>query len=74
MTVTYQLHDVVTMKKTHACGENCWQIIRLGMDIRIKCQKCGHAVLLPRARFDHLVRKVILSTAAAKNEKDSHQA
>lgn len=61
MPVTYQLHDVVMMKKQHACGENRWEIIRLGMDIRIKCQKCGHSVLIPRARFDRLVRKVLES-------------
>ncbi len=57
--VDYQLNDVVTMKKPHACGENSWQIIRLGMDIRVKCQNCGHSVLIPRVRFDRLVRKII---------------
>lgn len=61
MTVLYQLHDVVTMKKPHACGENRWEVIRLGMDIRIKCQACGHSVLIPRVRFERLVRKVIES-------------
>ena len=59
MAVEYQLNDVVLMKKSHACGENSWQIIRLGMDIRIKCQKCGHSVLIPRVRFDRMVRKII---------------
>jgi hypothetical protein len=64
MPVAYQLHDVVLMKKQHACGENRWEIIRLGMDIRIKCQKCGHSVLIPRARFDRLVRKVLENAKA----------
>lgn len=59
MTIEYQMNDVVRMKKPHACGENRWKIIRLGMDIRIKCQKCDHSVLIPRARFDRLVRKVL---------------
>lgn len=62
MSVEYQLHDIVRMKKPHACGENQWQIIRLGMDIRIKCQKCQHSVLIPRARFDRMVRKVLVSS------------
>jgi hypothetical protein len=60
MAVDYGLHDIVRMKKPHACGENQWEVIRLGMDIRIKCQKCDHSVLLPRTRFDRLVRKVIV--------------
>ncbi|WP_067622114.1 DUF951 domain-containing protein [Alicyclobacillus acidiphilus] len=65
MPVPYELHDVVRMKKPHACGENLWEIIRLGMDIRIKCKKCGHSVLIPRARFDRLIRKVIIPRQGA---------
>ncbi|MFB5190906.1 DUF951 domain-containing protein [Alicyclobacillus fastidiosus] len=61
MPVEYGMHDIVRMKKPHACGENAWEVIRLGMDIRIKCQKCGHSVLIPRARFDRLVRKVLVA-------------
>lgn len=33
----FALNDVVEMKKGHPCGENKWKIIRVGMDIRIKC-------------------------------------
>lgn len=58
----FQLHDVVEMKKAHPCGENRWQIIRMGMDIRIKCLGCGHSVLLPRRRFEQKMKKVLEST------------
>ena len=30
----YHLGDVVQMKKPHACGENKWEILRMGADIR----------------------------------------
>lgn len=55
----YQLNDVVQMKKQHPCGENRWRIIRLGMDIRIKCEGCGHSVLIPRKRFETKMKKVL---------------
>ena len=55
----FQLNDVVEMKKPHPCGENRWKIIRLGADIRIKCQGCGHSVMLPRREFSKKVKKVI---------------
>ena len=55
----FQLHDVVEMKKQHPCGENRWKIIRMGADIRIKCQGCGHSVMLPRSEFKKKVKKVI---------------
>jgi len=61
--VGYGFGDVVQLKKPHACGANRWKIIRLGMDIRVKCEECGHSVLIPRPRFDRLVRKILLKGA-----------
>lgn len=55
----YGLNDIVQMKKPHPCGENRWKIIRLGMDIRIKCEGCGHSVMIPRKRFDNKMKKVL---------------
>ncbi|SDI39659.1 hypothetical protein SAMN05192534_1434 [Alteribacillus persepolensis] len=55
----FSLHDVVEMKKSHPCGENKWKIIRMGADIRIKCQGCGHSVMLPRREFKKKVKKVL---------------
>ncbi|MYL34446.1 DUF951 family protein [Pontibacillus yanchengensis] len=56
---TYNINDIVQMKKAHPCGENRWRIIRLGMDIRIKCEGCGHSVLIPRRRFESKMKKVL---------------
>ncbi|HEY8364963.1 MAG TPA: DUF951 domain-containing protein [Haloplasmataceae bacterium] len=58
-TKVFQLNDIVTMKKAHPCGENKWQIIRMGADIRIKCLKCGRSVLMPRSEFERKLKKVI---------------
>ena len=55
----YALHDIVEMKKPHPCGVNEWKIIRLGMDIRIKCEGCDHSVMLPRREFAKKMKKVL---------------
>ncbi|WP_407895074.1 DUF951 domain-containing protein [Lacticaseibacillus sp. N501-2] len=55
----YALHDHVLMKKPHACGVNDWEIIRMGMDIKIKCSGCGHIVMLSRHDFDRKMKKVL---------------
>lgn len=55
----FGLHDVVEMKKAHPCGTNKWKIIRLGMDIRIKCMGCEHSVLIPRKEFARKMKKVL---------------
>lgn len=55
----YSLGQVVSLKKMHPCGENRWKIIRMGMDFRLKCEKCGRSVLLPRARFERRVKEIL---------------
>ncbi|GAB4277266.1 MAG: DUF951 family protein [Coriobacteriia bacterium] len=47
-----RLGDVVTLKKPHPCGANAWEVVRLGMDVGLKCAGCGRRVLLPRAEFE----------------------
>ncbi|MGE5559929.1 MAG: DUF951 domain-containing protein [Chloroflexota bacterium] len=54
----YQLGDVVVMKKGHPCGTNRWEVIRTGMDFRLKCLGCGRTVMLPRPEFERAVREV----------------
>ena len=36
----YDIDTLVTMKKGHPCGANLWRIVRLGADIKIKCENC----------------------------------
>ncbi len=55
----YCIGDVVKMKKTHPCGNDEWEVTRVGMDFRIKCLKCGRQVMLPRPKFEKSVKKVI---------------
>ena len=55
----FVLHDIVEMKKPHPCGDNRWEIIRMGMDIRIKCLGCDHRVMLPRREFNKKMKKVL---------------
>ena len=59
MEKNYTLGNLVIMKKGHPCGENLWEIIKLGADIRIKCTKCGRIVIIPRLDLNKRIRKVI---------------
>ena len=53
-----QVGDLVTMRKSHACGSSEWEIVRVGADIGIKCAKCGHRVLLEREYFQRRAREI----------------
>ena len=50
--------DVLEMKKTHPCGSSEWLVLRVGMDFKMRCQGCGHEVMLPRSKAEKNIRKV----------------
>lgn len=59
MIETFSLGDHVAMRKAHACGGNEWEIIRSGADIKLKCCKCGHVVMLDRCDFLRSAKKIL---------------
>ena len=63
----FQLNDIVEMKKQHPCGTNAWKIIRMGADIRIKCEGCQHSVLIPRKEFEKKMKRLIIQQIQSKD-------
>ncbi|TQQ84566.1 DUF951 domain-containing protein [Peptacetobacter hominis] len=59
MPMQLQVGDRVELKKQHACGCKEFEIIRTGMDIKIKCVGCGRIIMLDRETFEKRVRKHI---------------
>ena len=51
MIDAFSLGDKVILKKPHACGENLWEIVRVGADVKLKCMHCGRVVMLDRLEF-----------------------
>ena len=50
--------DVLTMKKTHPCGGATFSVLRIGMDFRLRCETCGHEMMIPRIKAEKNIRKV----------------
>ena len=46
--VDFRMEDVVLLRKPHPCGGYDWVVVRLGADIGLTCDQCGHRVLLDR--------------------------
>ncbi len=53
-----RLGDVLTMKKPHPCGSKKWKVLRVGMDFKLKCEGCGHEVMLPRVKAEKNIRGI----------------
>ena len=59
MITEFRLGDGVVMKKPHACGANAWTIIRVGADVTIKCRQCGRIVMMDRADFVKMAKRLL---------------
>jgi len=54
-----KIGDRAFMKKPHPCGTDIFLIMRVGMDIRMKCTGCGREMLLPRHRAERGIKKIL---------------
>ena len=68
MLVRYEIGDIVKMKKNHPCGADRWEIMRTGIDFRLKCLGCGHFVMIPRPKFEKNVKEILEHKAPEKVE------
>ncbi len=50
-----KLGCILQLKKNHPCGNNKWQVYRLGADVGLKCLGCGHMILIPKVKLEHKI-------------------
>lgn len=53
-----RVDDVLTMKKAHPCGGARFRVLRIGMDFRLRCETCGHELMVPRSKTEKNIRGV----------------
>jgi len=56
--VDVRLGDILYMKKQHPCGNTTFEVLRIGMDFRLKCTGCGREVMIPRSKAEKNIRKI----------------
>ncbi|MCL2747918.1 MAG: DUF951 domain-containing protein [Oscillospiraceae bacterium] len=54
----FALGDILLMKKNHPCGGDRLAVLRTGVDVRLRCARCGHEVMLPRAKVEKMVVRI----------------
>ena len=50
--------DIVKMKKAHPCGSSEWEVLRTGIDFRLKCRGCGHMIMIPRTQAEKNIKDI----------------
>ena len=59
MPLDLKVGDIVETKKNHPCGSNQFEIMRTGMDFRIKCLGCDKQIWISRVNIEKRVKKIM---------------
>ena len=65
MPMDIRVGDVLELKKQHPCGSKIWTILRVGMDIKLRCAGCGHELMLPRSKAEKAIKKILIEEVEA---------
>jgi hypothetical protein len=57
--IQFQMGDRLRLRKKHPCGSFDWEVVRLGADIGLRCEKCGRRILLARAEVERRVKQIL---------------
>ncbi len=68
--IPLHVNDTVQMKKKHPCGGDCFLILRVGSEVRVKCVTCGRDMTLDRIKLEKCIRK---APSACNAERTTHQ-
>ncbi len=53
-----RVNDKLEMKKQHPCGGRSFTVLRAGMDFKIRCDKCGREVMVPRKKLEKNIKSI----------------
>lgn len=54
-----KIGDTLVMKKKHPCGCDSFSVLRIGMDFKLKCNECGHEIMIPRSKAEKSIKRLI---------------
>ena len=52
------INGQVKTKKAHACGCNEWTVVRVGADIKLKCNNCGKIVMVALDKAVKIIKEI----------------
>jgi hypothetical protein len=59
-SLDFRVGDIVQTKKKHPCGDDRWEILRIGMDFRLRCLGCGRLILVPRVKAEKSIKRIVV--------------
>lgn len=51
--------DRIQLKKNHPCGGSVFAVLRVGSEVRVKCETCGRDMTVDRIKLEKAIRTVL---------------
>ncbi len=49
--------EKLRLRKPHPCGSTDWEVLKTGVDVRLRCLGCQRILLLPREKLLKQIKK-----------------
>ena len=66
--IPLHINDRIQLKKKHPCGGNTFTILRVGSEVRVKCETCARDMTIDRVKLEKAIRTIVGTEAADENE------
>ena len=60
--IALHTNDRVRLKKPHPCGGSVFLIVRVGSEVRVRCEGCQRDMTLDRIKLEKSIREVLSSS------------
>ncbi len=60
--------DRLEMKKKHPCGATSFTVLRVGSDIKVRCDGCAHEITVQRIKLERGIKKVFTPDGEERKE------
>ena len=61
----YNIGEILRLRKKHPCGSDQWEVLKAGVDMRLKCLTCERVILIPRVKLEKQVKEVTAPAAGS---------
>lgn len=58
VTMDVRIGDILYMKKPHPCGKDTFEVLRTGMDFRLRCTGCGREIMVVRSKAEKSIKRI----------------
>ena len=67
--VSIKVGDTLRLKKAHPCGGYLFSVLRVGSEVRIKCQTCQRDMTVDRIKLEKAIRQISQQDGSGSDQK-----